>query len=107
MPLDRVSERAKVQPAKQILSLPHQHRANREMNFVQQTCLRELPDRGHAAAYAHIASTGGRLRGLECRVNPARDEIERCPTLHLNRITRVVREDEGRHMVRGLITPPP
>jgi hypothetical protein len=43
---------------------------------------------------------------LERRLDPVRDEVERRPTIHLERLAGMVREDEDRMVERRIVAPP-
>lgn len=49
-----IAQRRQVQALEQGFATSQQHRAHREMKFVEQPCLQILAHRGHAAAHAHI-----------------------------------------------------
>src|SRR5438477_526859 len=53
---------------------------------------------------ALVASCGARL--LERRLDPVRDEVERRPTIHLERLAGMVCEDEDRMVERRIVAPP-
>src|SRR5206468_564602 len=65
-----------------------------------------LPDRGGASADANVASAGGCLGLFQRGMDSFGDEMERRPALHRHRGTGMMGEDERRHVVRRLITPP-
>src|SRR3954471_3739099 len=63
--VDRIAERAKIEPAEQALAFSEQDRPHREMHFIDEPGLEVLADRRDAAAEAHVARAGGRFRACE------------------------------------------
>src|SRR5690242_15096188 len=103
---DRISEPAQIEPREQQLSFAEEHRANREMQLVDQARLEKLPDRRRAAAHSDVAVAGRGTCLRQRLVNAFRDEPEFRPALHHQRPACVVREHEGRDVVWRLLAPP-
>ncbi len=55
-----------------------------------------LPHRRGAAGDPDVATRRGVLRPVEGGAESARDEVERCPAVHLDRLVRVMGQHEHR-----------
>src|SRR2546425_393550 len=53
-----VSQRKQIDSAEQMLAGAEQHRPDRKMHLVDETCLQILPDRRNPASQAHVAGAG-------------------------------------------------
>ncbi len=104
---DVVAERAlHVDPLEQRLARAKQQRRDREVQLVHLPRAQVLPDGRRAAADTNVGAAGGLARAPERLLDPAGDEVERRPALHLQRRPRVVREHEHRHVVGRVLAPP-
>lgn len=95
-----------VTPVEQALAAVEQHGNDVEQEFVDRTCRERLPHRRGTAGDVDVAGSG-RLRLLEGGVEAGGNEVERRPAVHLDRLVRIVGEDEHRCVVRRLVAPPP
>src|SRR5262245_17567408 len=76
------------------------------MHLVDESLLEILADGFDAAADPHVARARGFLRALERFFDAARHEMENRSTFHLERLSRVVSENEDGHVVHGVLSPP-
>src|SRR5919201_4903063 len=83
-----------------------QDRDDRDNDLVEQTRCEVLLRDGRPASERHLLLSGCCPRVFERRLDPVRDEVERRSALHLQRLTRMVSEDED-GMVEGRIVSPP
>src|SRR5262249_4452309 len=90
----------------EILSGAHQDRSNGEVKLVEQSRLQVLADCRRAAADAHILAARRSLRLLERGFDSVGDEEEFGAALHLERLARMVGQDEDGAVVRRLLAPP-
>ena len=83
-----------------------QHRHDVELELVQQPRCQVLPTDVTAAPERHVLAVGRLPCPFERGLDPVGDEVERGPSLHLHRITRVVGDDEHGVVVRRVLAPP-
>src|SRR6185437_7075590 len=76
------------------------------MELVDEPRLQIRADRLNSAANADIPPVGGRLCLPQRRFDAVRDEMEGRPALHLERLPRVLSEDEDRGVVGRVLSPP-
>src|SRR5689334_2206517 len=69
-----VAECPQVDPLKQVLARPQEHRLHGEVELVDQPLPQILPDRLHAAADPNVAGAGRRARAIERGMDAVRDE---------------------------------
>jgi len=82
------------------------HRCNVQFEFVHQSRRQVLPDDLGAAPQHDVLPGGGCPCLLERGFDSVGDEVERGSSLHLQRITPVMGEDEHGVVVRRVVTPP-
>jgi predicted ester cyclase len=83
-----------------------QHRNDVQLELVQQPRGQILLDDLAAAPQHDVFGAGGLLCLFERGLDSVGDEVERRPSLHLDRITRVMGEDEHGVVVGRVVTPP-
>src|SRR2546421_4183257 len=76
------------------------------MQLVNQFSLQILPDCPDTATDADIASSCRVFRTLQSNVDSVRHEMERRAAFHLNRVSRMMRQDKDRNVIGWRITPP-
>src|ERR1700730_716232 len=76
------------------------------MQFVEQARPQILPDNGDAAADANVLAAGRLDRLFQCRLDAIGYEMKDGATLHLDRRARMMRQDEHRHVVGRVVSPP-
>ena len=75
-------------------------------SFVHQPRLKILPHRRRTAAQPNIFPASRVHRPLQRRVNAVGYEVERRPTLHLNRRACMMRQHKHRHLIDRRLAPP-
>jgi len=83
-----------------------EHRDDVQLELVQQSRGQVLPGDMAAAPQHDVLAAGGLLGLLERGLDSVGDEVERGPSRHLHRITRVMGEDEHGVVVGRVVTPP-
>src|SRR5262249_13838069 len=78
-----------------------------ELQLVQQSRRQVLLNNLAAAPKDDVLAAGGLLCLFERGLDSLGDEVERCPTLHLHGITRIMRNDEHWVVVGRVVTLPP
>jgi hypothetical protein len=78
-----------------------------DVELVQEAGSDVLLDRLRAPADPHVLGAGRGARLFECGLDPVGHEDERRPTLHLERVARVVHEHEHRVVERRVVAPQP
>src|SRR3954470_15857896 len=82
-------------------------RGDHDVRVVDEPGGEEAANHGDAPADAHVLTTRG-LAGRRERLGRRRvEEVERRAAVHLDRRARVMSEDEGRGVGRGVWGPPP
>src|SRR5882724_12038164 len=76
------------------------------MQLVDQTCLHILPDCRDSAADTDIFTIGNIFRALQSSVDSLGHKMERRAALHLNRVSRVVRQNKDWDVIGRRIAPP-
>src|SRR6266853_1764119 len=76
------------------------------MQLVDQTCLHILPDGRDSASDADIFTAADIFRALQSSVDSLGHEMEGRPALHLNRVSRVVRQNKDWDVIGRRIAPP-
>src|SRR6185437_2906947 len=76
------------------------------MELVDESGPQIRADRLNSAANADVPPVGGRLCLPQRRFDAVRDEMEGRPALHLERLPRVLSEDEDRGVVGRVLSPP-
>src|SRR4030088_920209 len=99
-------QRMKVQTIEQRLSLTKKNGCRHDVERVDQAGSQILPHRGHAASDLDVFAAGSLLREDQCLLESARHKVEGGSTFHPQRFTLVMRENEGRCVVRRIVTPP-
>src|SRR5579862_2936667 len=105
-PLNLVSKLMKVQSRKQMLAFAQQHRGHRHMHFIDRTQNKILPDRRHASSDPHVLASRRFLCLLQRRLRPIGNEMESRAAFHLQRRSRMMRQNKHRGVIRRLVTPP-
>src|SRR4051795_9331640 len=77
-----------------------------ELKYVQQSRCQVLPSDVGAAPKHDVFAAGGLPCLFERGLDSVGDEVERGPSLHLHRITRVMGEDEHGVVVGRVVAPP-
>jgi hypothetical protein len=103
---DSKAERAQIDAFEQVLARAQQHGRDRQVHLVDEPRPQVLADRRHAATQPHVRATSGVARLPERVLDPARDEVERRPAVHLQRPPRVMSEHEHLRVIRRVLTPP-
>jgi len=101
-----VAEASDIDPVQQMLSGAEQDRRDGQLHLVDQAGAQVLSNRGNAATQSNVEAARGFPCPLERRVNAISYEMENCPASHLDRGTRVMRQDEDRCVVGRLVAPP-
>jgi hypothetical protein len=76
------------------------------MQLVEQAGVQVLLDRRSSTAEPDVLALGCVESALQGFLDPLVDEVERRSPLHLEGRARVVRENEDRVVIRGIVTPP-
>src|SRR6202051_5100201 len=100
------AKRRQVEPREQVLARPQKDWRNGEMKFVEQTCLQILPDDRNAAADANVLAAGDLCRPRQRGLDAIGHEVKDGAALHLDRRARMMGQDEHRHVVRRIVSPP-
>src|SRR5207247_1479891 len=87
-------------------TVAEQHRNNVELKLVQQFRCQVLLNDVAVAPKHDVFAAGGLPCLFERRLDSVGDEVERGPSLHLHRITRVMGDDEHGVVVGRVIAPP-
>src|SRR5258705_1831831 len=103
---DAVAERRQVDAGEHRFALPEHDRRQGEMQLVDQVGAKILTHRLDAAADLHVATIGGELRLIQRRLDALAHEDKGGAAFHLDRITRMVRQHEGRRMIGRVVAPP-
>src|SRR5216110_2280849 len=102
----RIAQRRQVYPRKERLATAEQDRRDRDVHCVDVARLEILAHRGHPAADLDIAPPRGLPGATERFLNSTGDEMIDGPALHRDRVARVVRQHEHRHVIRWVLAPP-
>src|SRR5881396_1087201 len=102
----RIAQRRQIDPCKQRLATAEQDRRDRDVHFVDKPRLEILSYRGGAAADLDIAVARGFPGATERFLTSAGDEMKDGPAFHRDRLARVVRQHEHRHVIRWILAPP-
>src|SRR5213083_460700 len=102
----RIAQRRQVDPRKERLTTAEQDRRDRDMHLVDEPRLEILAHRGRPAADLDIEPARGRPGATERYLYSAGDEMKDGPAFHRDRIARVVRQHEHRHVIRRVLAPP-
>jgi hypothetical protein len=87
-------------------SAPEEDRHHRDHDLVEQARGQVLLRHRGTAAERDALVASSRSRLLERRLDPVRDEVERRPAIHLERLAGMVCEDEDRMVERRIVAPP-
>src|ERR671923_1265104 len=87
-------------------AVPEQHRNDVELELVQEPRRQVLLNDLGAAPEPDVLTVRGLLRPRQCPLDPVGDEVERRAPLHLDRLARVMGEDEHVVVVRRVVSPP-
>ena len=90
----------------QPLAAAQEHRHHDDVQLVDQTGSRVLPDGRGAASEPHVEAGGRVGRPLQRRLDPLGDEVERGPAGHGQRWTGMVGEHEDVVVEGRVLTPP-
>lgn len=101
-----ISQGPQVDALEQRLAAAEQHRRDGNVQFVDQAFAKVLPDRGRAAADAHILSGRRHPCALERLVDASSHEVKGRAAFHDQRCACVVGEHEDRNMVGRAVAPP-
>src|SRR6266571_1927534 len=101
-----VAEGASVEAIEEALTGAEEDGHDRDVHLVDKAGLQVLLDRCRAAPQPHVQAARRRESLRQRRFDAVGDEIERCPTLHWNRLARVVSEHEHGMVVRRVGAPP-
>src|ERR1700722_4673970 len=96
----------KIHSAEQMFSCAQQHRCKSQVPLVDQPHRQILTNRRHSATNAHVPAPGCLFGVTQCRHDAIRDEVERRPTLHHERRTRMVSEHKYWRVVGRIRAPP-
>ena len=99
-------QRMKVQTMEQQFSLTEKNGCRHEVERVDQASSQILPHCRDAASDLDVFAAGSLLRKDQRLLDSARHKVERGAPFHYQRFTFVVREDEGRCVVRRIVSPP-
>src|SRR3989440_12944444 len=102
----RIAQRRQVDPRKQRLTTAEQDRRDRDMDLVDEPRLEILAHRGRPAADLDIEPARGLPGATERFLDSAGDEMKDGPAFHCDRLARVVRQHEHRHVIRRGLPPP-
>src|SRR6266550_7888276 len=102
----RIAQRRQVYPRKERLATTEQDRRDRDVHFVDVARLEILAHRGRPAADLDIAPARGLPGATERFLNSTGEEMIDGPALHRDRVARVVRQHEHRHVIRWVLAPP-
>src|SRR5882762_4000763 len=102
----RIAQRRQVHPRKERLTTAEQDRRDRDMHLVDEPRLEILAQRGRPAADLDIAPARGFPGATERFLNAPGDEMKDGPAFHRDRLARVVRQHEHRHVIRRVLAPP-
>src|SRR5580698_829200 len=100
------SQRTKVQTIEQRLALTKKNGGRHDMERVDQAGSQILPHRGHAASDLDVFAAGSIFREIQRLLETARHKVEGGSTFHHHRFTLIMRKNEGRCVVRRIVTPP-
>src|SRR5207248_7779134 len=89
-----------------MLARTEQNRTCGEMQLIDETRLQILPDRRDTAADADVVIAGRIFRALQSGLDSLCHEMERRAAHHLNRFSRVMRQDKHWNVIGWRITPP-
>lgn len=95
-----------VDAGKQVLPGAEKDRGDNEMQFVDQSCAKVLPNRGYAAAEPDIPAAGSIGGELECSADIVGNEVEYGAAIHRDRWPGVVRQNKDLRVVRWIVAPP-
>src|SRR4051794_24298879 len=95
-----------IKSVEQALTRTDDHRAHLEIDLVDEARLDRLTGAGCSTCNGDVPVAGRLLRTCVGRLDALGDEVEGGTALHLDRIVRMVGEDENRAVVRRLVTPP-
>jgi hypothetical protein len=95
-----------VEVVEEPLAAAEQHRRDVHLELIDQPGPEVLLRGRRATSDDHVLPGGCLHRALERGLDPVRHEMERGPTLHLERRAGVVGEDEDGVVVRRVLTPP-
>ena len=104
---DAEAERRKVEPREQGLARAEQRGRKHQVHPVHQPRLQVLAHGRDAAPDAHVLCPGGFARPPQGGLDPVGDKVEGRAARHLDRLARVVRQHEHRHVIRRALAPPP
>src|SRR5262249_11854368 len=103
---DAEAERRQVNPGEHCFPLPEHDGGQGQMQLVDQSRAKILTHRLDAAADLHVATIGGLLRLIQCRLDTLGHKDEGGAALHLDRIARMMRQHEGRCVIGRIGAPP-
>src|ERR1700754_3766774 len=103
---DLLESHIRVEVVEEARTATEQHRNDVQLELVQQSRCQVLLSDVAAAPQHDVLAAGGLLCLLERGLDSVGDEVERGPSLHLHRITRVMGEDEHGVVVGRVVTPP-
>src|SRR5215467_5685218 len=103
---DVVAQRRQVDPGEHCFALPEHDRGKGEMQLVDQPGAKILTHRLDATADLHVATIGSLLRLIQRRLDTVGYEDEGGAAFHLDRGARMVRQYEGRRVIRRIVAPP-
>ena len=96
----------RLEPVEQALTRTEYHRADLEIDLIDQSCCDRLPCARGSSCDRDVAPTRSRLSLGVGGLDPVGDEVKGGPALHLDRVVWVVSQDEHRAVVGRDIAPP-
>ena len=102
-----ISELCQVQACKKIFAGAHQDRAEYQVQLVDETGAKVLPDCGGTPADANVFFPGRTLRPLKSGLDSIGDEMKCGPAFHFDLVARMMCQYERRDMIRRFVAPPP
>src|SRR3954453_24113036 len=96
----------RLESVEKALARTQYHRADLEIDFIDQTCRYRLPRARGASRDRDVAPTRSLLGLGVGGLDPIGDEVKSGPALHFDRVVWVVSQDEHRAVVGRFVTPP-
>jgi len=101
-----IAESWQIDAGKKMLSGAEQDRGDCEVQFVDESCAKVLPNRGDAAAEPDILTAGSIGGKLKCSADIVGNEVEYSTAIHCDRWPGMVGQHKDLRVVRRIISPP-
>ena len=101
-----IAQRTNIDTVQQMLAGTKQDGRDGQVQLVDKSSAKILPDRGNAATQPDIAAARGIPRLPQRGVNTVGDEAKHSAALHHERRSRMMSQNEDRRVIRRLVTPP-